>query len=115
MTTIDEILRWSKTLRAWQSDAARRILTRESLTSNDEEQLLVLVKAEFGLPNSSIELLQAAPLAAEHLAQTPNSATHSVILRQICKPTNVNAIAENQTLAFGHSGLTAVYGDNGTG
>src|ERR1019366_7012312 len=57
---------------------------------------------------------KAVPLAAEHVRDSKAS-TALVNLRSIHGVENVNALAEGETLSFDKSGLTVVYGDNGSG
>src|SRR5690606_9687917 len=53
-------------------------------------------------------------LAAEHIPD-PDSAATTVNLRAIHSAENVNALKAGERLTFDKTGLTIVYGDNGSG
>ena len=113
MSLLNNILKWTQTLPAWQRDAARRLLQREEgLSEDDYAELYALLKAEYGLPNP--DNLSAEPLAASHLPATIQSG-QSVILKEIGKLTHVNRIAPNQKLGFSIAGMSVIYGGNGSG
>jgi energy-coupling factor transporter ATP-binding protein EcfA2 len=112
MSVLEEILRWAEDLPAWQSDAVARLLTKQSLTLDDLDDLLALLKAEHGIAdpkNRTPVRLSPAQIPS------PAQATEHVDLVAIKNLRNVNAIAENQRLAFCPDGLTVIYGDNGAG
>ncbi len=112
MNVVQEILSWSSTLPMWQRDALRRVVTTAELSQADEDEVLVLAKAEYGIEPS--QAVSAVPLAAEHLPiemQTPDS----VVLLSIHDVANVNALASDQVLEFAPEGLTLVYGENAAG
>ncbi len=56
MSLLSDILRWTQTLPAWQSDAARRLLQcEEGLSEHDYAELYTLLKADHGLPNPGLK------------------------------------------------------------
>ncbi len=113
MNLLNKILKWTLTLPAWQRDAARRLLQREEgLSEDDYAELYVLLKAEHGLPNP--DNLNPEPLATTHLPATIQSG-QTVILKEIGKFTHVNRIAPDQTLRFSETGMSVIYGGNGSG
>jgi len=113
MTLLDKILRWTQTLPKWQSDATRRLLQREEgLSENDYSELFILLKAGHGLPNP--DDLQPYPLATNHLPANIQ-AGQTIILKEMSALTHVNRIAPNQSLAFSETGMSVIYGGNGTG
>ncbi len=113
MTLLNNILKWTQTLPAWQGDAARRLLQREEgLSEDDYAKLYALLKAEHGLPNP--DDLTPEPLTASHLPATIRS-DQTVILKEIGKLTHVNRIAPDQRLRFSEIGMSVIYGDNGSG
>ena len=113
MTLLNNILKWTQHLPAWQRDAARRLLQREEgLSEDDCAELYALLKAEHGLPNP--DNLTPEPLAATHMPATIQSG-QSVILKEIGKLTHVNRIAPDQKLGFSIAGMSVIYGDNGSG
>ena len=100
-----EILDWSKTRPVWQQDALRRLCEKDTLSSDDLGELAALC-----LNKSK----QGVPLAADH-TKAPETSSATVNLRAIHGVQEVNALAEGQRLSFDKSGMTVIYGDNGSG
>jgi len=96
MDVLGEILDWSAKQPPWQRDALRRLFTAGALTASDLDDLLQLAKAKHGLgkPRSP------QPLAKEHLG-IKESGTDPVSLVSVTHLAGVNALAPNQTIAFG--------------
>lgn len=113
MSVLQEILEWSQKRPTWQRDALRRLVVNGDLTEKDINEFALILQAEKG-----ITLKEAAPapapLAAEHLA-IPGAGDSAVALDGLRDLTNVNALAEKQSLTFAPTGLTVVYGNNGAG
>ncbi|MCU7940950.1 MAG: ATP-binding protein [gamma proteobacterium symbiont of Bathyaustriella thionipta] len=63
---------------------------------------------------SNPDNLNTVPLAADHLPANIQSG-QTIILKEMHKLNNVNRIAPNQKLTFSDSGMTVIYGGNGTG
>jgi len=113
MTLLEKILKWTQTLPQWQRDGARRLLQREDgLSEDDYAELYTLLKAEHGLPN--LDDLKPVPLAANHLPASIQSG-QTITLKEIRNLTDVNRIAPKQKLGFSESGMTVIYGGNGSG
>jgi len=112
MTILQEILTWSQTLPAWQSDAIARLFIRQNLAQTDLDDLYALLKAEHGIPDPKGR--SAKRLKADQIPSAPSPTSHIELLA-IKDLRYVNAIAENQRLPFGPKGLTVIYGDNGSG
>ncbi len=112
MTILQEILKWTQGLPAWQSDAIARLFTKQSLTPADLEDLLALLKAEHGIPDSKGR--SANRLTAQQIPSATPSNVHIEILA-MKNLRQVNAIAKDQRLGFGAKGITVIYGDNGSG
>ena len=112
MSVLTEILDWSMTLPAWQSDTIARLFTKDLLSADDIEDLYALLKVEHGIPDPKGRT--ADRLKAE---QIPAPSPPEVLFRLIAIKNlrNVNKIAENQRLPFSPNGLTVIYGDNGSG
>ncbi|MGA8808971.1 MAG: AAA family ATPase [Thermoanaerobaculia bacterium] len=106
---IKEILTWSEERPAWQRDALRRLFTTDTISSHDVAELVEICKGEHGL----VQKPKLRPLAAEHLP-IASAAEGDVALLSITHLEGVNALAPNQTIAFG-SGLTVVFGENAAG
>lgn len=113
MALLDDILAWTQTLPEWQQDAARRLFQKpERLSNEDYDALYALLKAAHNLPNP--EGLKAVPLSKDHLpASTGNGDT--VVLKAMRDLKHVNCIAPNQVLSFEPTGMTVIYGGNGSG
>jgi len=112
MTILKEILSWSQSLPAWQSDAIARLFATGPLSHDDLEDLFALLKAEHGIPDPKGR--QANRLSADQIPVGTQPDTH-VKLVALKNLRHVNAIAENQCLRFSPTGLTLIYGDNGSG
>ena len=112
MPLLQEILNWSKSLPDWQSDAVARLLAKQTLTVEDQEDLYSLLKLSHGIPD--VKNRKPKRLAADQIPAPVKPSIH-VELLAIKNMRFVNAIAENQHLPFGSTGLTVIYGDNGSG
>jgi hypothetical protein len=110
-TVLESILQWSVDRPNWQRDALRRIVEKGRLDDTDIAELSVLCIAERGLSKSAAT---AIPLERKHLPANPGS-SDSVTLTEIRDITGVNHLASGQNLTFSTTGLTVVYGDNGSG
>ncbi|ART47587.1 MULTISPECIES: AAA family ATPase [Acidovorax] len=112
MSILQEILVWTQGLPLWQSDAVARLLAKQTLTAEDQDDLFALLKATHGISDPKDR--KPKPLTADQIPAPVKVATH-VELRAMKNMLHVNAIAENQRLPFGASGITVIYGDNGSG
>jgi energy-coupling factor transporter ATP-binding protein EcfA2 len=112
MAILQEILKWSAGLPAWQSDAIARLFAKEVLFDADLGDLFALLKAEHGIPDPQGRT--ANKLSAEQIPAPAAPNTH-IRLLALKNLRHVNRIAENQRLAFSPIGLTVIYGDNGSG
>jgi len=112
VSILQDILSWAHNLPAWQSDAIARLFSRQTLSQADLEDLYALLKAEHGIPDPEGRVanrLRADQIPAVSVA---NSRIELLAMKNL---RHVNAIAENQRLAFSATGLTIIYGDNGSG
>lgn len=112
MSILQEILVWTQGLAAWQSDAVARLLAKQTLTAEDQDDLFALLKAANGIPDPKDR--NPKPLTADQIPASVKATMH-VELRAIKNMRHVNAIAENQHLPFSATGMTVIYGDNGSG
>lgn len=112
MSILQEILNWTQGLPTWQSDAVARLLTKQTLTADDLDDLYALLKVAHGIPDPKGR--KPHPLTADQIPAPVKVTTH-VELRAMKNMRHVNAIAENQYLPFGTAGMTVIYGDNGSG
>ncbi len=107
-----DILQWSVKLPAWQRDALRRIVENGPLSEQDIDELSAACRHANGCDEESVPEL--VPLAAEHIP-TRNENAEKVTVSSISEPENVNAVDSQQSLPFAPSGLTIVFGYNGSG
>jgi energy-coupling factor transporter ATP-binding protein EcfA2 len=112
MNILQEILAWSKDLPDWQNDAIERIFRKQNLDTNDIDDLYALLKAEHAIPDSKKRT--AKKLSADQVSKLSPPGT-LVSLLAMKNLVHVNAIANNQKIIFRPSGLTVIYGDNGSG
>ena len=116
MAVIDEIAKWASTeLPPWQSDAVRRLLTQDSLSATDEQELLLMLKAQYKLLAPGETASTPQPLDPASIPGT-QAASQRVTLLEMKDLTNVNAIPPgSRPLTFGDKGITIIYGDNASG
>ena len=99
-----ELVEWSAKMPLWQRDALRRLATQNDLDEEDIDDLLRVAKGvKEGHPITLNDIKDAAAM------------TDTVILKAVKNAQHVNALANDQVLSFCKSGLTIVYGDNGSG
>ncbi len=108
----DDVLAWSQDLPDWQRDGLRRIIEKGNLTAIDVDELTAACRASHGLSEESAPELE--PLTSEHLP-TGADASRKVTLCSVSDAENVNAIDSKQSLPFAPSGLTVIFGYNGSG
>lgn len=93
---------------------ALRIAAQEAFTQQDVDNLAAAACSEngfsipFGNPN------ELAGFQETDLASFGTS-DREIVLESITAERNVNALAEGSSLTFAQSGLTVVYGNNGSG
>jgi energy-coupling factor transporter ATP-binding protein EcfA2 len=116
MAIIDDVIKWANSLPPWQGDAVRRFLLAcdaPSLSDQDYSEILALAKADMKLAPLSKHVKPVPPVAGMFSGAPATSVT--VKLLSICDVRNVNIIQTGQTLPFAESGITMVYGGNGSG
>lgn len=103
------VIKWAGEQPLWKQDALRRVLV-DVHTSTDVDEV---AKAVIAAVNPK-DVPSAKPLAAEDFGTSVDghAGFHVLELRDVA---HVNRLAPNQVLKFGKAGLTAVYGDNGSG
>lgn len=97
------------------SDAARRVVQNSELRPDDVQEVLHLCRKYHGLalPEGS-EAPEAVRLDDRHIPTTEaeEETTHLVGIKQAI---GVNTLSTDAELVFESSGLTVIYGDNGSG
>ena len=102
----ERIVAWSKPRPAWQRIVLREVAVGSPMS---REALGLLVDAMV-----AGESIGDADLELGHLTTSAAQAP-PVSLQSISDPTHVNALSTTTPLTFSESGLTVVYGDNGSG
>ncbi len=103
---LQNIVTWSVDRPMWQRDALRRLCNKNSLDEDDYEALLVIAKGDESA---------AKPLKEEHVP-SPDAAYKTINLKSIRDTAHVNALKPGECLSFEKgSGITVIYGDNGSG
>ena len=113
MALLTEILTWTESLSAWQRDACRRLFQKEDgLDTADYSQLYTLLKKESGITVD--DPIVSVPLSREHLPTelAPGKTVTLLALREL---ENVNQIPNDHVLKFSETGMTVIYGRNGSG
>ena len=108
-STYEEIIEWAHRLADWASDLFRRIHDNGEPQEKDIDDVCELLKKRTSAPNSPSD---AQRFSSPPASVQPNS---TFVFKSIGHLKNVNAICENQTLHFGESGLTVIFGYNGAG
>jgi energy-coupling factor transporter ATP-binding protein EcfA2 len=106
MTLEKGIVEWSATRDAWQQDVLRRVVGGVVLNDTDYDTLVegLLAGKEFA----------PAPLSIEQLPEAA-AVEPPVTLVSVDKPQHVNALASDTPLALEPTGITIIYGKNGSG
>lgn len=78
MTILQEILVWSQSLPAWQSDAIRRLFVKQTLSTQDIDDLYALLKADQGIVDP--EGRTAKRLKADQIPSAPSKNSHVELL-----------------------------------
>jgi energy-coupling factor transporter ATP-binding protein EcfA2 len=109
MSTIEqELADWAKTRYPWQQYALRRIATGQPFSQADVVKL-----ADEIIANKYTKPASPALKTTDISGVSDPEAT--VALKCIRDLSNVNALIEAQELTFAETGLTVVFGDNGSG
>jgi energy-coupling factor transporter ATP-binding protein EcfA2 len=112
MSIADDILAFSRTRPGWQQDVIRRLFTQVEFADSDLKSAMAMLKGQYGLYQGTPPT--PVPLSTSHLPQQAPGAP-PVILNSLGNLVNTDRLATGQLLTFGISGLTVIYGDNGSG
>ena len=110
---IEDILEWSSTnLSPWKQDALRRLACQSTLTKNDHDEVLAIIKDSVGFVLTP-KPAAALPLEKVHFGSaSTGTPLHIKTIRNV---ENVNRLVPAANLTFAPQGLTVVYGRNGSG
>lgn len=112
MSILQAIHKWSQKLPAWQQHAIARLYADRHLGQPEVEACYALLKSAHGIPDPNN--LEPIKLAEEQIASPP-VANRLVQIAAIKDVVSVNALAEGQRLSISPTGLSIIYGENGTG
>ena len=110
MTIYQEIIEWSKNQYNFIQDAIRRLLLNPVLTDDDYNEIYELLKKEAGFSSTANPIIPT-----ENDIPTNSQNTDDIKLLNIENPINITALYNQAKLNFNPSGLTIVYGKNGSG
>jgi energy-coupling factor transporter ATP-binding protein EcfA2 len=111
MKPIEEIESWSKTLSPWRQDCLRRLATMDDVAESDIEDLLAIIKANAGFPSEGPAPI-TQPFEKAHFGSSDQT---KLVLKGVRNIQNVNRLTANASMSFHPSGLTVIYGRNGSG
>jgi energy-coupling factor transporter ATP-binding protein EcfA2 len=112
MAIYNEILAWANNKPSFFKDALRRIISSSAITETDIDELVLLLKKDNG---DNTVFLNAIPIDNTHIPTAVATGTVYPRLISIKDPINVCALHNHGHLQFPNSGLTVVYGNNGSG
>lgn len=112
MSLLVELLKWASTeLKPWQSDAVRRLFKFHTLSPEDFDELTKLLKQSKGF---DIPDLAAKGLTKDDLPNAPEAGESAAIV-QLGPCRNVNKLKPDDFIPIEPTGMTVIYGDNGSG
>lgn len=102
----EQIIEWSASRPAWQREVLKRVASGQVLSEKDYDELVGALLSAEAPPEVSFGLEQ---LPQAKIGDPP------VTLISISRPEHVNALESDKPLTFEETGLTIIYGDNGSG
>jgi len=112
MPIYQDILIWAQGRQAFVQDALRRLVTSTTLTQNDIDELVQLVKKDCG---DNTITLNPITLDSTHIPTATATSGSYPKLISLSNPINICALHSQGGLQFSNIGLTVVYGANGSG
>lgn len=115
MNSYQAIVEWAaKDLPEWEADLVRRLLQDPALGPEQLKQIAKNALCAFGI-NDENENKECSPPVYELDGLLAETAVESIKLCSIDTVENINAIHSEAKLPFGHTGITLIYGENGSG
>src|SRR5690554_4510110 len=112
MPILNDIINWVENKPSFWQVAVDRLIRNNELTETDISELKEICKIDFGLSEVDFNAVDYDDLRDF----ADNSANdEDIILSKITNIDNINALSKSSELEFAPSGLTIVYGDNGSG
>lgn len=110
MSVYDEIVLWSQKQPLFIRDAIRRLFEQSDLSENDCKDLLFILKSEVANQTN----VGVNPVSADHIPTITNL-NSSIHLKSIENPNNISSLYQDSVLSFSETGLSVIYGKNGSG
>lgn len=112
MTILNDIIDWVASKPSFWQVAVDRLIRNNHLSETDISELKEICKVDSGLSDFEFDAVDLDDLRAF----ADNSVNDdNIILSKITNIDNINALSKSSELEFAPSGLTIVYGDNGSG
>lgn len=102
---LKEIVGWAATRPPWQQDALGILIETGTISDSDLDSLVA----------TCIDPILSTGKLKKYSDSSSDSSKDPVSLIAIRDPLGINALADGQELKFAPSGLTIIYGDNGSG
>lgn len=112
MPILNDIIDWVETKPSFWQVAVDRLIRNNKLTETDISELKEICKIDFRLSDFEYDTVDFDQLKD---FATNSTNDKNVILSKITNIENINALSNTSELEFAPSGLTIVYGDNGSG
>ncbi len=109
---LSEIIDWAKDKPLFWQEAVGKILQKNILTEDDFSDLVNICKLEKGLTKYNEDLINLDQLK-ESLEESESADDISLI--KISDTENINALKNNSEINIEETGITVIYGDNGSG
>lgn len=112
MPILAKIIDWVESKPSFWQVSVDRLIRKNQLTETDISELKEICKVDFGLSDFQFDAVNF-----DDLRNFANNSTNdeNTILSKITNIRNINALSNSSELGFAPSGLTIVYGDNGSG
>ncbi|WP_242093152.1 AAA family ATPase [Aestuariivivens sediminicola] len=112
MSILTDIIEWVEDKPLFWQETVDRIIRNKNLTEDDINDLVSICKFENGIIKLDYEGIKIDEL--KELVSS-SDVEESIMLSKIKNNENINALKDNSELTFSSTGLTAIYGDNGSG
>ncbi|HVB22822.1 MAG TPA: AAA family ATPase [Ktedonobacteraceae bacterium] len=112
-SALELVIGWALNQSEWLQDATRRFLKSGQLSNTDLGELYLIFKREAGLLEVSKALKGIPPSVGTVSGAPPKKA--KIVLSSITAVGDIGSIEPNSQLEFAPTGLTVVFGYNGSG
>ncbi|MEJ2884592.1 AAA family ATPase [Pedobacter sp. GR22-6] len=112
MSILNDIVDWIDGKPQFWQATMDKLIRQGNLMQRDLNDLLAICKSECGLTTARVTPVNLVSLRA-YVSHTTSA--KNLFLSKIHGLQNINALSGSSVLEFAHSGLSAIYGDNGAG